>query len=93
MHQHRLITLEVNGRRRFPVWQFAGSDGHQRACLAGAHRALVETGGLSPWAAAAWLQSDHPELDGRDPLGFLRAGGACERVHSVAGRDAARAAQ
>ncbi len=93
INQHRLIALPVNGRRRLPVWQFAGSDGAQRTCLAAAHRELVHTGGLSPWAAAAWLQADHPELDARDPLGFLRAGGGCERVLAVAGRDAARAAQ
>ncbi len=34
VRKHRLIALPQNGRLRFPVWQFAGLDGADRACLA-----------------------------------------------------------
>lgn len=72
---HRLIALSQGGRMRFPAWQFAARDAVERENLAAAHRQLVESGGLSPWSAAAWFQGEHPELDGEDPIEFLRAGG------------------
>jgi hypothetical protein len=91
--QERLISLSQDGRRRFPAWQFAGTTTAHRRCLAAAHHELVAQGGLSPWTAASWMQAEHPELDDQDPVSFLRNGGACDRVGTVAGRDAARAAQ
>lgn len=91
--EHRLIAIPQAGRPRFPAWQFAVPPGEARDCLAVAHRALVETGGLSPWSAASWFQADHPELDGDDPVGFLRAGGEHRWVLRAAERDAHRAAQ
>jgi hypothetical protein len=91
--QERLISLSQDGRRRFPAWQFAGTTTAQRRCLAAAHHELVAQGGLSPWTAASWMQTDHPELDDQDPVTFLRNGGQCDRLSTVAGRDAARAAQ
>jgi len=90
---HRLIALPQDGRMRFPAWQFAVADPHDREALAAAHRELVTTGALSPWAAASWFRRDHPELDGRDPVTFLRRSGERARLLEVAGRDAARLAQ
>jgi hypothetical protein len=90
---HRLIALNQRGRRRFPAWQFAGTDGDDRSCLGAAHRRLVEQGGMSPWSAASWFLTGHPDLEGRDPVAWLREGSDGDRVLLAAQRDAARAAQ
>lgn len=90
---HRLIALKHDGRHRFPAWQFAGTTAKQRACLAEAHQRFVDLAGLSPWAATAWFLSEHPELDDRDPVSYLRADGSCDLLLTAAQRDAARAAQ
>lgn len=89
----RLIALPQGGRPRFPAWQFAVATGEDRDCLATAHRTLVDAGGLSPWSAAAWFQAEHPELDGEDPVGFLRSGGERQRLLVAAQRDAQRVGQ
>ena len=91
--EHRLIALPQGGRMRFPAWQFAATETSDRETLAAAHRELVDTGALSPWAAASWFGEEHPELDGRDPVAFLRQGGARSRLLDVARRNAARLAQ
>lgn len=91
--ERRLIALPQAGRPRFPAWQFAVASGEDRDCLAAAHRSLVDTGGLSPWSAASWFQAANPELDGDDPVGFLRAGGERRLVLTAAERDARRAGQ
>ena len=90
---HRLIVVPRAGRPGFPAWQFAGTKAADRACLAGAHQILVEQGGIDPWSAASWFLAGHPELDGRDPVQWLRGGGDPERVLAAAEHDAARAAQ
>jgi hypothetical protein len=89
----RLIALPQGGRQRFPAWQFAASDPQDRECLAAAHRQLVDVGAVSPWTAASWFQQVHPELEGRDPVTYLRMGGDRDRLLRVAGRDADRLAQ
>jgi hypothetical protein len=89
----RLIALAQAGRLRFPAWQFAGTDGDDRACLGAAHRRLVDEGGMSPWSAASWFLTEHPDLEDRDPVAWLREGGDNHRVLLAAQRDAARAAQ
>jgi hypothetical protein len=91
--QRRLIALPQDGRMRFPAWQFAVNEASDRETLAAAHRELVDTGALSPWAAASWFGEEHAELDGRDPVAFLRQGGARSRMLDAARRDAARLAQ
>lgn len=91
--QRRLIALPRGGRVDFPAWQFAGTDSEDRLCLARAHLALVEEGGIDPWSAASWFLAGHPELDDRDPVAWLRGGGDPEPVLRAARRDAARAAQ
>ncbi|MDQ6774976.1 MAG: hypothetical protein M3071_01880 [Actinomycetota bacterium] len=93
VRQHRLIALPRGGRLDFPAWQFAGTDSDDRICLANAHRALVEEGGIDPWSAASWFLAGHQELDDRDPVDWLRGGGDRERMLTAARRDAARAAQ
>lgn len=91
--EHRLIVLPQGGRQRFPAWQFAASEPQDRECLAAAHQRLVEVGALSPWTAASWFQHEHSELEGRDPVTFLRDSGDRTRLLAVAGRDAERLAQ
>jgi hypothetical protein len=91
--EHRLIALPQRGRQRFPAWQFAASEPEDRACLAAAHRQLVEVGALSAWTAASWFQQEHPELGGRDPVTYLRKGGDRAQLLRVAARDADRLAQ
>lgn len=92
-NSHRLIVLPRDGRPVFPAWQFAGTKAADRACLAGAHWILVQKGGIDPWSAASWFLAEHPELDGNDPVAWLRGGGDPELVLASAEHDAARAAQ
>ena len=87
--EHRIVALPQGARVRFPAWQFAVS-GEHRECLATAHEHLVDRGALSPWTAASWFQEEHPELDGHDPVTFLKGGGNPERLMLVAARDAER---
>lgn len=89
----RLIALSQAGRLRFPAWQFATSDAEDRDCIAAAHAALTEQGSVSPWTAASWFRAQHPSLDDKDPVAFLRGGGDRSRVLEAAARDAARLAQ
>jgi hypothetical protein len=89
----RLIVVPRAGRLGFPAWQFAGTTAADRARLAGAHRRLVEAGGIDPWSAASWFLTGHPELERQDPLRWLREGGERERLLAAAEHDAARAAQ
>lgn len=90
----RLIALPKGSRgHRFPVWQFADLGRGSRADLATAHDVLVSEGNISPWSAASWFITEHPELEGQDPIRFLREGGDPSRLQEVAERDAARAAQ
>jgi hypothetical protein len=90
---HRLIALSQGGRMRFPAWQFATNDPEDREALAAAHHELVGTGSVSPWTAASWFQQEHPELDARDPVSFVREDGDRTRLLAAARRDAARLAQ
>jgi hypothetical protein len=91
--EHRLIAVSLHGRPAFPAWQFAGTDHDDRACLAEAHRRLVQDGRIDPWSVASWFLSGHPDLDGHDPVAWLRSDGDRDRVITAAARDAARAAQ
>jgi hypothetical protein len=90
---HRVIALAEQGRLRFPAWQFADMDARDRSCLATAHETLVDVGGISPWSAAAWFRTPHPELEDRDPIAWLHDHGDRDRLRLVAHRDAARAAR
>lgn len=91
--EQRLIALPVNGRMRYPAWQFVDLSTALRAALAAAHRELVQIGGVDPWSAADWATHPHPDLDGIDPVGWLRADGAVDVLLQTAQRDARRAAQ
>lgn len=90
---HDLIALVDEGRLRFPVWQFAGTDREDRSTLAAAHRLLVEDGAVNPWSAASWFITDHPDLDGLAPVSWVQSNGDHRRLLTAAERDAARAAQ
>ena len=91
--QGRLVVMSAEGGLRYPAWQFAGLSPEQRGVLAAAHRRLVEVGGIDPWSAADWATQAHPDLEGADPVAWLRDDGDCELLLTVAQRDAARAAQ
>lgn len=93
VQDHKLIALSDRGRLRFPAWQFAVHQSALRECLAQAHWQLVDSGGISPWSAASWFLTPHPELSSQDPIGWLQSAGDCEQVLVAARRDAARAAQ
>lgn len=90
---HRVIALPEQGRLRFPAWQFADIDARDRLCLATAHTTLVDVGGISPWSAAAWFRTPHPELENRDPIAWLSDDRDRDQLQLVAHRDAARAAR
>lgn len=91
--QSRLIVLSSQtGDPFYPAWQFDVPERHRRA-LGDAHARLVNAGDLSPWTAASWFSSPHPELDGLTPVAYLRAGGDPARVLDAAEHDAARAGQ
>ena len=90
---HRLIVVADGGRARFPAWQFAGTSSEDRDSLGKAQQMLVEAGRIDPWSAASWFLTGHPDLDGRDPVDWVRTGGTQDRLLAAAGRDAARAAQ
>jgi hypothetical protein len=88
--ERRLVALPVRGRARFPAWQFALPAPEDRECLASAHDVLVRTGFISPWSAASWFQGAHGELEGVDPVTYLKNGGDRAHLLRVAERDATR---
>jgi hypothetical protein len=82
-----VITLTSHsGAIRFPEFQFA--DGLPMSSLTRAHRLLVHQGRVSPWSAAAWLTSPHPDLDGLSPAQWASERRDDERLQAVARRDA-----
>jgi mersacidin/lichenicidin family type 2 lantibiotic len=87
-----LIVLErsVSGRG-YPAFQF--QDATPTPALAQAHRTMVERGHLSPWSAASWARTSHPELESRSPAQWAGEHRSDEALLLVAERDAARAAQ
>jgi hypothetical protein len=86
-----LISLtDRGGATRFPEFQFV--DGIPSRALTAAHRVLVRDGHVSPWSAAAWLMSPHPDLDGRSPAQWASERRDDTRLLSTARRDAARLA-
>lgn len=90
---HRLIGLPKASRGyRFPAWQFT-LNAYDRAQLARSHQILVSEGKMSPWSAASWFINEHPELNGIDPVRFVRSGGSARRLQETAERDALRASQ
>lgn len=88
----RLVSLQTDsGAVRYPAWQFNLTPA-QREMVARVHGVLVNDGHLSPWTAASWLVSPHPEVDAPDPVAAIQSGGP-EQVLIAARRDAARAAR
>ena len=76
---------------RYPAFQF--QDGRVSAPLARAHWMLVKEGGVSPWTAASWASSGHPELEGLSPAQWTGDGRDPKTLAEVAERDASRLAQ
>jgi len=87
-----MIVLHApDGSARFPAFQF--HDGRTAPALASAHRTLVTGGHLSPWSAASWARTSHPELEFRSPAQWVAEHRDEATLLLVAARDAARAAQ
>jgi hypothetical protein len=84
-----VIVLRVaSGERRYPAFQFEGGapiDG-----LARAHATMARA--ESPWTAASWCVSEHPELGGSSPREWATAGKDVDRLCLTAARDSARLA-
>jgi len=87
-----LIALtRRDGIALYPAFQF--QDGLTMPTLARAHRTLVESGCISPWSAASWARTSHPELELLSPAQWAGRHRDDETLLLVAERDAARAAQ
>jgi len=87
-----LIVLPTDGSGdRFPAFQF--QDGQVSLPLARAHWTLVKRGGVSPWTAASWARSGHPELEDLSPAQWMGNGRDAETLAEVAEHDASRLAQ
>lgn len=87
-----LIVLPTSsGADCYPAFQF--QDGRPTRPLARAHWTLVKRGLISPWTAASWASSGHPDLDGLSPAQWVGGGGDEATLAEVAEHDAARLAQ
>lgn len=86
-----IVLPTVESGDRYPAFQF--QDGRVSAPLARAHWMLVNEGGVSPWTAASWASSGHPELEGLSPAQWTGDGRDPETLAEVAERDASRLAQ
>jgi hypothetical protein len=86
-----IVLRSRDGSARYPAYQF--QEGRLTPALARAHRTLVESGYLSPWSAASWARTSHPELESCSPAQWAGERRDDDRLLLVAARDAARAAQ
>jgi RNA polymerase sigma factor (sigma-70 family) len=86
-----IVLTAPDGTARYPAYQF--QDGRTTPTLARAHRTLVDTGHLSPWSAASWVRTSHPELELRSPVQWVGEHRDEAALLLVAERDAARSAQ
>ncbi len=91
MREDMIVLAAPGGSARFPAFQF--QDGRATPALARAHRTLVTMGHVSPWSAASWARTRHPELESRSPAQWTGEHRDEETLLVVAERDAARAAQ
>lgn len=91
---HEIIVLtRRDGSVRFPAYQFQDGLPTPTPTLARAHRTLVENGRISPWSAASWARTAHPELESRSPAQWAGERRDAETLLAVAERDAARLVQ
>lgn len=89
---HELIALTTSdGDERYPAFQF--QDGKASPTLAHAHEVLVEKGHISPWTAASWARTAHPELNDLSPSQWTGTHRDNELLLQVAERDAHRLSQ
>ncbi|HEX6782510.1 MAG TPA: hypothetical protein VF125_10840 [Solirubrobacterales bacterium] len=89
---HELIALTTSdGDERYPAFQF--QDGKATPALAHAHEVLVEKGHVSPWTAASWARTAHPELNDLSPSQWTGTRRDDELLLQVAERDAHRLSQ
>lgn len=88
----KVITLPASDDTdRYPAYQF--QDGKPTPPLARAHRVLVESGDVSPWTAASWARTSHPELEELSPAQWSGEKRSEETLMRVAEHDASRLAQ
>jgi hypothetical protein len=89
---NELIALTTSdGDERYPAFQF--QDGKATPTLAHAHEVLVEKGHVSPWTAASWACTAHPELNDLSPSQWTGTHRDEELLLQVAERDAHRLSQ
>jgi ribosomal protein S13 len=87
-----LIGLSTSdGDEQYPAFQF--QDGKTNPALAQAHGLLVEEGHVSPWTAASWVQTSHPELEQLSPAQWTGTNRDAAVLIEVAEHDAHRLAQ
>jgi hypothetical protein len=90
--QGQLIVLSnSDDDDSYPAYQFQG--GKPTPPLARAHRVLVESGDVSPWTAASWARTSHPELEELSPAQWSGEKRSEETLLRVAEHDASRLAQ
>jgi len=80
-----------DGATRYPAFQF--QDGRPSLDLAEAHRLLVEHGHISPWSAASWARTGHPELGGCSPAQWAGERREGRQLLIAAEHDASRLGQ
>jgi hypothetical protein len=86
-----IVLPTADSGDRYPAFQF--QDGRVSVPLVRAHWVLVKHGGVSPWTAASWASSGHPELEGLSPAQWTGDGRDSGTLAKVAGHDASRLAQ
>jgi S13-like H2TH domain len=90
-NEELIVLPSTGGTDRYPAFQF--QDGQISKPLAHAHWLLVKKGRVSPWTAASWARSGHPELEGLSPAQWTGNGGDEATLIEVAEHDASRLAQ
>lgn len=90
-NEELIVLTAANGADRYPAFQF--QDGRTSRPLARAHWTLVKQGRISPWTAASWARSGHPELEGLSPAQWAGRGRDEATLAEVAEHDASRLSQ
>jgi len=90
-NEELIVLATANGGECYPAFQF--QDGRISRPLAHAHWTLVKEGRVSPWTAASWARSGHPELEGLSPAQWVGYDRDEATLAEVAEHDASRLSQ
>lgn len=83
-----IMLATRDGAQRFPEFQLA--ENAPSKVLAYVHRILVDEGHLSPWSAASWITTPHPDLGGLSPAQWASGDRGDDLLRLTAKRDASR---